>query len=284
MTRPRVAITGATGQLGRALLEAFRADWETVALARPAADVRDPAIARLIEELKPTLVVNAAAMTHVDGCALDPDAAFVANALGARNVAIGCQRAGSAMIQISTNEVFDGSQSMAYTEFDTPRPINAYGASKLAGEQQVRDLLDRFFIVRTAWLFGHGGNNFIEKILKVVEAGSPLRVVDDEIGSPTYCNDLAEAVKSLATGDLYGTYHVANEGACSRFEFASRVLAISDFQLVIEPISSREFSRPSQPPPFSALRSLSAGQAGIHMRSWDAAVRAYLTRRKQGIG
>jgi dTDP-4-dehydrorhamnose reductase len=275
----RVAITGATGQLGRALVAAFTPDWEVVPLARPAGDVRELRIAAAIAESRPDLVINAAAMTDVDGCARDPDAAYAANALGPRYVALGCRRAGAALLQISTNEVFDGSREVPYTEFDAPRAINAYGASKLAGEGEVRALLDRHYIVRTAWLFGHRGNNFVEKMLRLGATGNPLRVVADEIGSPTYCNDLAEALKRLVTSDIYGTYHLVNSGACSRYEFARRIFAEAGLPVPVTPISAREFSRASQPPPYSALRSLCTAPLSIALRPWQDALTAYLSSR-----
>src|SRR5262249_20597287 len=157
------------------LITAFAPDWEVVALARPSGDVREPRIAAAIAESRPDLVINAAAMTDVDGCARDPDAAYVANALGPRYVALGCRQAGAALLQISANEVFEGSGEAPYTESDAPGAINADGASKLAGEVEVRALLDRHYIVRTAWLFGHGGNNFVEKMLRLGAAGNPMR-------------------------------------------------------------------------------------------------------------
>jgi dTDP-4-dehydrorhamnose reductase len=278
----RVAITGATGQLGRALIANFAPDWEVLPLARPVGDVREPRIVAAVAEARPDLVINAAAMTDVDGCARDPDAAYVANALGPRYVALGCRQAGAALLHISTNEVFDGSREEPYTEFDAPRAINPYGASKLAGEAEVRAVLDRHYIVRTAWLFGHGGNNFVEKMLRLGAGGNSLRVVADEIGSPTYCNDLAGALKRLVTSDIYGTYHLVNSGACSRYEFACRIFAEAGLPARVTPISAREFPRASQPPPYSALRSLCAAPLGIALRTWQDALAAYIAGRVDG--
>src|SRR3989304_272171 len=174
----RLAITGSRGQLGSELAVALEGAHELVALNRPQYDVAQPSIIGHIADLRPHLVIHTAAMTDVEGCARDSEAAFRHNALGTRNIALGCQRAGAEMVYISTNEVFDGSKASPYLEFDDPHPINPYGYSKLVGERYVQLLLQRFYIVRTSWLFGRG-NNFVAKVLRLADEQGELRMVSD---------------------------------------------------------------------------------------------------------
>ena len=222
----RIAITGARGQLGKALQEVLRAE-EIIPLNRPDYDVTKPQVIPAIAELSPEVVIHTAAMTDVDGCARDPDRAYLVNALGTQNVALACQRCSAAMVYVSTNEVFDGAKGEPYLEFDRPNPINAYGRSKLAGELFVQTLLDRFYIVRTSWLYARGGQNFVTKIIRAADEWGRLRVVTDEVGSPTYAPDLAQAIAKLIRTGHYGVYHLTNEGACSRYDFAVRILELS---------------------------------------------------------
>ena len=188
----RVFITGIRGQLGRAL-EAALVDHERSGIDLPECDVTDrPGITAAIADAAPDIVIHCAAMTDVDGCARDPDAAYRANGLGTQNVALACQAAGAAMLYVSTNEVFDGNTDRPYLEFDAPHPINAYGRSKLAGEWYTRHLLIRFYIVRTAWLYAPGGRNFPHRIMQLADERGRLWVVTDEISSPTYVVDLVQ--------------------------------------------------------------------------------------------
>jgi dTDP-4-dehydrorhamnose reductase len=175
----------------------------------------------------PDLVIHAAAMTDVDGCARDPAAAYRVNALGTQNVALACQRARSVMLYISTNEVFDGTKTSSYLELDEPRAINPYGASKLAGERYVQMLLERFYIVRTAWMYSANGNNFPKKMLALAKEKEQLAVVDDELGNPTYAPDLAGALGQLIETNHYGIYHLTNAGIASRYDFAALVFQLA---------------------------------------------------------
>src|SRR6188508_1833706 len=230
-----VAVTGARGRLGRALLEALSLEGFTpVPWSRPDYDLDDPGSARrVVERDHPDIVIHAAAWTDVDGCARQPDLAKRRNSDATADVAAACTQAGARLVVISTNEVFDGQRGdgLGYGEDDVPRPINAYGASKLAGEVgavaayeeagRPQDVL----IVRTAWLFGPPGNDFPAKIVAAADrlpADEPLKVVIDEVGSPTYTIDLAQAiVKIISTAGTSGVYHVVNAGQASRFELAA---------------------------------------------------------------
>lgn len=273
----RIAVTGIKGQLGRALRPLLEREHNVLGLDLPDDDITDPRIIDTIRGFMPDLVIHAAAMTHVDACAVDPDAAYRVNALGTRNVALACQRADAAMLYISTNEVFDGAKDTPYLEFDETHPINPYGASKLAGEHFVRELLRKFYIVRTAWLFGLGGNNFVTKILQLADEQGELRVVTDEVGSPTYAPDLAAALCQLIKKGLWGTYHLTNAGCCPRYDFARRILELSGRAGVpLRPITLSAFQRASCPPRYSCLRNFCAEALGITLRPWEEALAAYL--------
>lgn len=293
----RIIITGALGQLGRALQTALAARGATLglldlpALIQPnpqsplptthACDILDrPTLHRIVAEFKPDLIIHPAAYTNVDGCARDPDLAYRVNALGTRNVALACQSADCPLVYISTNEVFDGQRRRdePYLEFDPPNPINAYARSKLAGEQFTRDLLTRFYIVRTAWLYGRGGKNFVTKIIELANKNGRLRVVSDEIGSPTFADDLAQAIARLIETGAYGIYHLVNAGAASRYEFALKILELTGrAHIPVEPILSSEFQRASTPPLCTPLRNYVGAELGITLRPWQDALADYLT-------
>ena len=273
----RIYITGIKGQLGRTLERALGA--HTVSGADlPEVDITDLASIRAdVARFRPDVVIHAAAMTDVDGCARNPDLAYRVNALGTRNVAVACQDAGCPMLAISTNEVFDGTSDQPYLEFDPTRPINPYAKSKHAAEVFVRDLLTRFYIVRTAWLYGYGGNNFVAKILKRARQDDRLQVVTDEISAPTFAQDLAGAIARLIETGAYGVYHFTNAGFCSRFDFAREILARAGLpHLAIEPIKLADLSRPSTPPPYTPLRNFCGEQIGISLRPWPAALAEYI--------
>jgi dTDP-4-dehydrorhamnose reductase len=269
----RIVITGALGQLGRALQEVLEG-LDLLLVDLPEHDVTDPRIAGTIAEFQPDLVVHAAAMTDVDGCELDPDSAYRINALGTRNVAVACQTCHAAMLYVSTDYVFDGTKGGPYLELDEPNPVCVYGRSKLAGEVFVRDLLTRYYIVRTAWLYGHGGSNFVTKIAALAEERGELSVVTNEVGSPTYARDLAEAIARLIEYPLYGVYHLVNVGSCSRYEFAEKILEFTG-QSRVTLRGVERYERPAAVPANAALRNFCAAtQLGITLRPWQEALRA----------
>ena len=273
----RIAITGHKGQLGRALQEVLKRE-TLLGLDLPEYDITDrQGVSQAITDFAPHVVIHAAAMTNVDGCERDPDTAYRINGLGTQNIALACQRCNAVMVYISTNEVFDGTKNEPYLEFDRPHPINAYGRSKLAGEFFTQALLSRFYIVRTAWLFARGGNNFVTKIIRAADKWGELRVVTDEVSSPTYAPDLAEAIAKLIRTEHYGIYHFTNEGICSRYDFAVKILELSGRgHIPIHPITSNQYTRASTPPPYSPIRNLcGATVLGIRLRPWEEALRAY---------
>jgi len=274
----RIVITGALGQLGRALQNALAGD-DLVLIDVPDWDITDPQSVPRMADLKPEVVIHCAAMTDVEGCVNNPDLAYLVNAFGTQNVALACQRAGAAMIHISTNEVFDGTASQPYREFDPPHPVNSYGASKLAAEQIAARLVSKLYIVRTSWLFTPGGNNFVRKIVAAADKHGRLRVVTDEVANPTYAPDLADAIARLIQTDHYGSYHLVNEGYCSRYEFALEIMKQSGRESIpVVPITTDQFQRASTPPPFAPLRNTVGAALGISLRPWQETLADYFAR------
>jgi dTDP-4-dehydrorhamnose reductase len=278
----RIFVTGYKGQLGRALYDALCG--HTLAGADlPELDITDrAAIGDAIASFEPEVVIHTAAWTNVDGCARDPEQAYRANALGTQNVALACASERCALAHVSTNEVFDGSSTEPYDEWDPPRPINAYGRSKAAAEWFVQHLTNRFYVVRTAWLYATGGRNFPHRILELADdvltgKRDGLRVVTDEVGNPTYAPDLAQGLAELIQTGAYGIYHLTNAGYCSRYDFACRILALSDRSSVpVAPILGAEFERASSPPPFAPLANTAAAALGIQLRPWGNALAEFL--------
>jgi dTDP-4-dehydrorhamnose reductase len=271
-----IAITGSDGQLGLALVQTLAPRHRVMPLSRAELDITDPAATARLTDLQPDIVIQCAAFTNVDGAARDPALAFRVNAFGTQNVALACQRAGAALVYVSTNEVFDGLKAAPYLEFDPTNPINAYGKSKLAGEWYTQHLLTKFYIVRTAWLYARGGGKFPDKILELAQRQTALSVVRDEIGSPTYVPDLANALAQLITTNQYGVYHLVNAGSCSRYEWAVEILRKANVPRPVKPITLAEYSRASAPPLNGALENFAAAtMLGITLRPWEDALDAF---------
>lgn len=280
---------GARGQLGRELLRCFSGH-HVVALTRDDCDICDaPTVRRRLEEIRPAIVVNTAALTHVDGCEDDPAAAFAVNASAVRALASMCSALGSVLIHISTDYVFGGEKRCPYDEEDPPAPLNVYGISKLAGEYFVQTICPSHFIVRTSGLYGHpstgvGHGNFVETMLGLAGAGKPIRVVVDQIVSPTYTRDLAETIGHLMQTDAYGLYHVTNTGECSWHRFAERIFALAGISADLCTTTSVEFGAKARRPPYSVLAHRRLLDLGFREpRTWEDALAAYLEERKEAI-
>jgi dTDP-4-dehydrorhamnose reductase len=275
----RLLILGANGQLGRAMAAACGPDITLLTLDRTQGNISDVAIVNRIVALRPDVVVNCAAWTNVDGAEQSPDAAFATNALGVWHVASGCAACGATLVHVSTNEVFAGIPGRFYYEYDLPSANSIYARSKLAGEQAASQVLEQLYIVRVAWLFGPGGNNFPSKIVAAADRHGALRVVDEEFGNPTYAPDVADAILQLVVTRRYGIYHFINSGYTSRFDFARELLKLSGREQVpLTPIKLADWPRPAPPPPHAVLVNQTAASLGITLRPWQEALQAFVER------
>jgi dTDP-4-dehydrorhamnose reductase len=273
----RILITGALGQLGVALQESLSSH-ELALVDLPEVDITHrQAFFEVMSGADPQLVIHCAALTNVDLCAKEPELAYRVNGLGTQNVALACQNRDIPMLHVSTNEVFDGQRRSGYEEWMPLNPANPYGRSKAAAETYVKDLLSRFYIVRTAWLFAPGGHNFIHAILDRARANGELRVVVDEIGNPTYATDLARAIADLIESQQYGVYHFTNAGSCSRWEFANQILSLAGLANVANhPILGKDFRRASTPPVHGVLHNVAGAAIGLELRPWKEALAEYI--------
>jgi dTDP-4-dehydrorhamnose reductase len=276
----RIAVTGANGRLGRALVRALAADGDVTAWSRPDYDLDDPTAAARVVASRPDVIVHPAAWTDVDACAREPAMAFRRNGDAVYELARAASQASIRLLLVSTNEVFDGNEPRrAYKTGDRLGPINPYGASKLRGEESALDAYhgwrDGVLIVRTAWLYGPPGNDFPTKIVaagrRAVEAGRPLQLVQDEIGSPSFTADVAEGIRELLTDNRYGVQHVVNSGRATRAEWAQLVLDIAGIDVPTELVPAAIWKRDSTPPRFCVLAS------DVQLRSWQDATREYVS-------
>ncbi len=280
----KILITGASGKLGTALQAALGAGHDVIGTDKPTFDITDYAACRqLIAEARPDILLHTAAYTDVNGCAQDPQKALRINGLGTHNLAAVTAQLGIAMLYISSNEVFDGKLGCAYHEYAAAKPVNAYGSSKWYGERALAQVNPRHYIVRTAWLFAPGGQNFLHAIFRAAQQGRELRVVTNEVSNPTATSDLAAAIGRLIESERYGTYHLVNEGGISRWGLARFALDAAGFaDTAITRISSHQWPRPSQPPEYTPLTNLAAASLGIRLRPWQAAVRDFIAA--EGLG
>jgi len=281
--RKRMLVIGARGMLGRDLVGILQASFpaaEVVGWDIEEIDIRKEkdTIAK-IEELRPEVVIHLAAYTDVDGCESDEKRAFAVNADGTRHVALAASTCRSKMVYLSTDYVFDGDKKEPYSESDAPRPLNVYGHSKLRGERYVQELAEDFLIIRTQWLYGAFGKNFVDSILRQAREKKTLSIVDDQTGSPTYTVDLAKAILGLIRVNARGIFNVANSDSCTWYTFGQAILKLSGVnQVRVTPISSKELNRPAARPSYSVLdcRKLKA-EIGLTMRLWSEALQDYLS-------
>ncbi|MEE3255083.1 MAG: dTDP-4-dehydrorhamnose reductase [Chloroflexota bacterium] len=274
----RYFVTGARGQLGVTLVDMLPEN-SVFATNLPEYDVTDiEAMRNVFDSWSVDVVIHCAAYTNVDGCALNPEIANLVNAIGTRNIAYLCAEYGATMVLLSTNEVFDGRKPYSYTERDIPGAINPYGESKLAAERYILDILERYYIVRTSWMYAAGGANFVHTILDLASQGQDIAVVTDELGAPTYAQDLASAIIELVDRAPYGIYHLVNSGNVSRYGFARQVLNLTGYSsLAIKPILLEEYERESCPPRNGILSNWAASSYGITLRPWQTALGEFLT-------
>lgn len=276
----KVLITGASGQLGLEIIAQLEKQTEVYKLVK--ADRRGLDITNLdevnkkISLEKPDVVINCAAHTAVDLCEEDIDNAYKVNAIGPRNLAITCEKVGAKFVQVSTDYVFDGKGISPYKEDDITCPNSIYGKSKLMGEQFTKEFCSKYFIVRTAWLYGNG-NNFVKTMLKLSENNKELNVVNDQYGSPTSTVDLAKSIIELINTEYYGTYHGTCEGQCSWYDFAKKIFEINNIDIKVNPVTSEEFKRPAPRPQYSVLDNFMFKLVGLNsFRNWEDALKEYL--------
>ena len=272
----RILVTGANGQLGREIARQGQ-EHELVLTDVDTLDITDgKSVMNFFRDIKPQAVIHCAAYTNVDGAELDVDAAFRVNVIGAQNMAAGCLETGARMVYVSTDYVFDGQTNTLYREFDVVNPQTVYGRTKWQGEEMVRQILGRHYIVRTAWLYGDG-NNFVRTMLRLANEQDSLRVVDDQVGTPTSTVDLAWTIFRLLASDAFGTYHATCQGQCSWYEFACEIFRQAGKSVGVVPVTTAEFVRPAKRPAYSVLDNhMLRMTVGDPMRNWNEALRDYL--------
>jgi len=284
----RILIIGSEGMLGKALLSSFKGpDIEVIgtdirAEKNPLDITKPDDTTDFIKQIRPDVVIHAAAYTDVDGCELNLNDAYLVNTEGTKNVANACKHAGAFLVYISTDFIFDGTKTMPYIEDDAPSPISIYGRSKLQGEERIRQLLEQYLIIRTSWLFGENGKNFVDTIINKAESGEPLRVVDDQRGSPTYANDLVDGIAGLLLKDFdlnIKILHITNSGSCTWYDFTKEIIRAKGIKGVnLKPVASDAIKRPAKRPKMSILDNTRFIKAsGGSLPSWQDALARYLS-------
>jgi dTDP-4-dehydrorhamnose reductase len=266
----KVIVTGAGGQLGRDLVKCLKLKHEVIGFNHSQLDVTDyDQCLQILNLIKPDVVIHTAAYTAVDLAESEEDLAYSINAAGTRNLAVITEQLGAKFCYISTDYVFDGTSSSPYKEFDNTNPQSVYGKSKRAGEQLTQTLCMKYFIVRTSWVYGVNGNNFVKTMLKLASERDTVKVVQDQTGSPTYTIDLCNFLIKLVQTEKYGIYHASNSGKCSWYEFANAIFEECGIQMNVTPCSTDEFPRPAPRPVYSVLDHLSIRTNGFNdFRHW----------------
>jgi dTDP-4-dehydrorhamnose reductase len=274
----KILLMGAKGQLGVDLTSALISGHDVTAWDVDELDITDlDAVIEAMRARKPDLILNAAAYTDVDGCEAHEEMAYRVNAIGPRNLAIGALEAGAGILHISTDFVFDGEKGTPYLEFDETNPQSVYGRSKLAGERAVREITPRHYILRTAWLYGPHGHNFVKTMLRLASERDTVSVVDDQVGTPTATADLIEAVMAVMGSEAYGTYHATCEGACSWYDFAVAIFRHAGVSVKVEPTTTEALGRPAKRPAYSVLDNfMLRHQRHVTLRDWESALCAYM--------
>jgi dTDP-4-dehydrorhamnose reductase len=282
-------VIGAKGMLGRDLMRALHSsfpDDEVVGWDIEEIDIqKEEESVFKIEKLRPDILIHIAAFTDVDGCERDEEKAFAVNAEGTKYMALAASRCRAKLVYLSTDYVFDGNKREPYTESDLPHPLNVYGRSKFRGEQYVQEWVKNGLIIRTQWLYGRYGKNFVASILQQARVKRTLSIVNDQIGSPTYTVDLAKAISVLIQFDAQGIFHVANSDQCSWYAFGQAILNLSGVNEVkVTPISSEEFGRPAVRPSYSVLNCQKLKEkTGLTLRPWSEALKDYLAACRKTI-
>lgn len=294
----KILITGSKGQLGNELKsilssgkseigkidEAYN-NSEVVYADVDELDITDlEKVRKFINELKPDILINCAAKTDVDNCEENYIASMKINAIGPRNLAICCENVGCKLVHVSTDYVFGGNSNKPYCEWDLCNPLGIYGKSKFLGERYVIENCRKHFIVRTSWLYGYVGKNFVKTMINLMNKLEVVKVVNDQVGNPTNANDLAYHILEIALTDEYGLYHCTGEGECSWFDFACKIQEYGKYNCKVVPCTSEEFKTPTKRPSYSSLRNLMLESTiGNKMRPWDEALRSYINNLREDI-
>lgn len=280
----KVWIAGASGQIGRALndvldpmqIEALNTDLDEL-------DITDTdEVINFGTVNRPDVIINCTGITDTDECEANPEHAYRVNALGARNLSIVARKCGSKIVQISTDDVFDGQSKKPYTEFDDTNPLTVYGRSKRAGENYVKEFTHKHFVIRSNWVYGHGGHNFVNRVLAAAEAGNGLSVASDQFGSPTSAKDLARIILYLIKTNEYGTYHATCQGVCNRYEFAQEVLKLAGKRITLRPVVTSESDLSSTRPAYAVLDNFILRIINVYeMPDWRASLKEYMDERME---
>lgn len=274
----KILITGSNGMLGHDLENVLKDKHELILTTSKTLDITDKdKTMEIIKENNPDIVINSAAYTDVDGCETHQDLAYAVNGQGVKNLALACRQIDCPLVHVSTDYVFDGTARDPIPEDGEIGPISVYGKSKLMGEQAIEEILDKYFIVRTAWLYGINGKNFPKTMLELAENHPEITVVYDEVGTPTYTPDLAYGISELIETDFYGIYHLTNSGSCSWCEFARYIFEIAGRDVNVVPVTASEFSRPAPRPSYSVLMNKKWIENGFEpLRDYKEAISEYI--------
>ena len=277
----RIVIVGSTGQLGTDLMKTLNKGHEVIGLTHQDIEVSNYSSCLTLKEHRPQVIINTAAFHRTDQCEEEPEKTFLINAVGPKNMAKISKEVEATTIFISTDYVFDGAKNKPYTEDDVPNPINTYGISKLAGELCTRQN-PKHYVIRVASLFGAAGasgkdGNFVETMITKAKRREPISVVDDQWMSPTYTRDVAQTMKKIIESQMpFGTYHAANEGFCTWFQFTKQIFSILNLNPALTPIKTSQLKVKAERPRFSALKSIKLPKYGIQPREWTEALSDYL--------
>jgi dTDP-4-dehydrorhamnose reductase len=280
----KVLLTGANGQLGQELVQQLKHTFmEFYHFTKSELDITDELkVQKVVDEIQPDVIINAAAYTKVDLAETEEDLAYAINGYAQRNLAVAAEKVGAKICYVSTDYVFDGTGKTPYKEYDPCNPLGVYGKSKYVGEQLTQTLCSKYFIVRTSWVYGEYGQNFVKTMLKLAQERDELGVVHDQVGSPTYTVDLAQFILNLVQTDRYGIYHCTNSGTCSWYEFAQAIFEQSGLNIKVNPLTSEQFPRPAARPNYSVLDHMALKLNGFtSMRNWKDGLTAYLAGEKK---
>lgn len=287
----KILITGSKGQLGNELKDIINKGYSEVGkvseviknshifdLDVDKLDITDlNSVKNVIKTINPDVVINCAAATNVDGCESDEDFAFKVNSLGPRNLAMVCEEIGAKLVQVSTDYVFSGIGEKPLTEYDLAAPYSVYGKTKLLGENYVREFCSKYYIVRTAWLYGYVGHNFVYTMRRLGKEKDSINVVNDQIGNPTNANDLAYHILKIIETDEYGIYHCTGKGECSWYDFAKIIIELSGEECIVKPCTSQEYKTPAKRPEYSSLDNMMLrNTVGDEMRHWQDAIKSFI--------